>query len=362
MPGAPSDMPSDDDGLIADEVLLTAPDMAAAEQQRESLQALGVRILRRTALSGLGYVLTVYRVPVAADQDGLIDRLRRAAPGAEPEYNRRYRLYADGVAREYAADMVGFAHRGGGAGEGADLRLAMLDAPVDTTHPALAGARIDHVDVTGLAASSDRAIDHGTSVASLLVGSGSVQGALPGAHLMAVTIFGHVAETGWHTRTDWWLRGLDAVARAVPRPDAVNMSFGGAPSAMVEGALRMLHGRGLRFAAAAGNDGAASMVAFPANLPEVLAVTAVDVRGRAYANAPTSDLVALAAPGIDVWAAARGGGVYATGTSFAAPWVTACLAVARRAGLDSRDLLELAQDLGVPGKDPIYGAGLVRRP
>ncbi|MFN6999440.1 MAG: S8 family serine peptidase, partial [Elioraea tepidiphila] len=53
-----------------------------------------------------------------------------------------------------------------------------------------------------------------------------------------------------------------------------------------------------------------------------------------------------------------------SGTSYAVPFVAAALALARQGGLDpaeaARRLAAAAQDLGPPGRDPIYGWGLVR--
>ena len=76
--------------------------------------------------------------------------------------------------------------------------------------------------------------------------------------------------------------------------------------------------------------------------------------------------MALAAPGAEL-AVARAGGGYAVarGTSFAAPVVAGLLAESHRtpdpasAVQALRRVTELALDLGEPGRDPVYGAGLV---
>jgi hypothetical protein len=49
----------------------------------------------------------------------------------------------------------------------------------------------------------------------------------------------------------------------------------------------------------------------------------------------------------------------ATGTSFAAPYVTAILAMD---GNDPQAMLDRARDLGVPGPDPVFGRGMVQAP
>ncbi|MBM3604211.1 MAG: protease, partial [Alphaproteobacteria bacterium] len=77
----------------------------------------------------------------------------------------------------------------------------------------------------------------------------------------------------------------------------------------------------------------------------------------------------LSAPGVDVWTAASIRGVRTkTGTSYAAPFVTAAAALWLQAepGLSPADLVqqmtERADDLGAPGHDPIFGAGLLTAP
>jgi hypothetical protein len=75
------------------------------------------------------------------------------------------------------------------------------------------------------------------------------------------------------------------------------------------------------------------------------------------------DYLALAAPGVDLRHAQPGGGYAASsGTSFAVPF--AVTAAARLSRLQPENdiitmLLESALDLGPPGRDSIYGYGLL---
>ncbi len=345
------------------ELLLTAPDLKMAQAQHAALRMLGAKLRRRVVLEGLGYVLSVFEPGPGQEADALLEAARARFPAAAAERNRRYDLLGATEARQYAARMVGFRDGAGTAPVARDgVRLAMLDTALDTGHPALAGRDIEVVSVVPERPGVIPPTRHGTAVASLLVGDGPVAGALPGAHLLAVGLFARDADGSLRTRTDWWLQGLDVVARARPRPAAVNLSFGGPWSGLAAAALRALYADGMRFVAAVGNGGPDSAVVFPAALPEVLAVTAVDVARNPYVEAATGPAVDIAAPGVDVWVAGEGGGVYATGTSYAAPWVTAAVARARAGGVAVVDLLAAAEDLGAPGRDPVYGAGLLRLP
>ncbi len=71
---------------------------------------------------------------------------------------------------------------------------------------------------------------------------------------------------------------------------------------------------------------------------------------------------------MNLWTAASiEGGRLRSGTSYAAPFVSAALALGMaRDGLsatDSRDrLFRCAADLGAPGRDPVFGHGMVASP
>jgi len=118
--------------------------------------------------------------------------------------------------------------------------------------------------------------------------------------------------------------------------------------------------------AAAGNEGPIEAAVHPAAYPEVVGVTAVDRFQRIYRFANRGDHIDFAAPGVAVWTSVGPAGSEQTGTSFAAPWVTAILAneLALASGDLDAVLARLAAestDLGAPGRDPVFGHGLVRR-
>ena len=90
--------------------------------------------------------------------------------------------------------------------------------------------------------------------------------------------------------------------------------------------------RGCILVAASGNNGAETRY-WPAAYPEVIAVGAVNAGGRPAAFSTRGPHVALCAPGERILTADLSGYQYATGTSFAAPFVsaTAALLVSRAA-------------------------------
>ena len=147
----------------------------------------------------------------------------------------------------------------------------------------------------------------------------------------------------------------------------LNLSFGTPESALGEGdpiphtdvvqyALR----RGCVLVSASGNSGDETRY-FPACLPGVIAVGAVDATGRPSHFSTRGDHVALCAPGEHVRTAALTGTTSVSGTSFAAPFVAGAaalvLAAAWRRGVPLspftvRDLLMRSArpfSAGVPG-------------
>jgi len=68
------------------------------------------------------------------------------------------------------------------------------------------------------------------------------------------------------------------------------------------------------------------------------------------------DCPAAAQPGVELWTARSAGQYgYMTGTSFAVPFVAAALT--RESAAAS---IASSEDLGGPGADPAFGAGLLR--
>jgi subtilisin family serine protease len=126
--------------------------------------------------------------------------------------------------------------------------------------------------------------------------------------------------------------------------------------------------RGVLMVAAVGNDGPQAEPRYPAAYAPVIAVTAVQPDAAVYRRAVQGEHVDLAAPGVDVWTARAGtsGGRAQSGTSFAAPFVTATAAMlmARNPGQSqlalTRELYRATRDLGLPGVDPVYGHGLLQ--
>ncbi|SNR54443.1 Subtilase family protein [Paracoccus sediminis] len=209
---------------------------------------------------------------------------------------------------------------------------------------------------------------HGTAVAALLVGNADSRspGLVPQAELVAVDAFQKVAQD---QRMDAFalIEALDYLTAQNVR--IVNLSLAGPPNAALAGQVGQMAAADILMIAAAGNGGPRAAPAYPAAYDAVLAVTAVDRRGQVYRRANRGDHIDLAAPGVNVWTAASIRGARTkTGTSYAAPFVTAAAALLwqRDPSLSAaqlRDRLRAsARDLGADGRDAIFGDGLIAAP
>lgn len=244
-------------------------------------------------------------------------------------------------------------------------RIGLIDTAINAEHAVLANARLEVLDLgDGEGAKSGE--QHGTAVAALLVGAqGSrVPGLLPGAELVAVDAFQRFRKSTDIANVYDLVRALDMlIARDIK---VVNLSLTGPANAVLERAVEAAIGRGTILVAAAGNEGPNAKPVYPAAYDDVIAVTAVDKARNPYRRAVRGEHIDIAAPGVGVWTAASiSGARQKSGTSFAAPFVTAAVSVllAAKPGLSPEEieaeLVKSAEDIGKPGKDAIYGWGLL---
>lgn len=243
-------------------------------------------------------------------------------------------------------------------------RIGLIDTGINPDHDAFSAGSVTVLDRVGQDEETSD-LKHGTAVAALLVGSKQerTSGLLPGADLIAVDAF---QTAGADTRATAYdlVRAIDRVARE--EIAVLNLSLAGPANELLERTVAAIAANGIILVAAAGNEGPNAEPAFPAAYDDVIAVTAVDRNMRPYRRAGQGDHIDIAAPGVEIWTAASISGARPkTGTSFAAPFVTAAIALAK--AIDPtmnakaiEDHLETsADDLGDPGRDPVFGLGLL---
>jgi Subtilase family len=206
---------------------------------------------------------------------------------------------------------------------------------------------------------------HGTHVAGTIAAavnnSISVAGVAPGICVFGVKVLSDEGEGTSEDVAEGIVHAADAGARVI------NLSLGCDcdTQQVIEDALRYAAQRDVVIVAAAGNDGKEGLN-YPGSSPFTIAVGALnpDLTLASFSNYGSG--LDLAAPGVDVVSLFRDGeSCMGSGTSMATPHVSGVAALVRslNPGLDREKVRALlrqeARDLGAPGYDTKFGAGLV---
>ncbi len=346
--------------VVGEPVIVTLNDPPGTPMDREAwARGVAGQVDGFLACAGTGAALERrYRAVPALVARIAPEALDRAAGCPQVEsivHNRRFRMNLAQSLPLIGAPTV----RAAGA-DGRGTAVAIIDSGIDAGADGLggcvgAGCRVvyglDVADGDSDAADCD---GHGTNVAAIAAGSGGVA---PGADIVALKVF----SSGSCDYTDdaWIAAAIDeaVVQQATYNIVAINMSLGvegAAFDAFCDGvaaatttAVRAAYGGGIFFSVAAGNDGYADAVSYPACLTRVYAVanTYDSAQGaRTYCldsgcsstctdSSPAADsvncssnggaLIAIAAPGTEITA----GGETMSGTSPAAPHLAGAAAL-----------------------------------
>jgi hypothetical protein len=346
--------------------------------------AFNFTIEKQYVLAGLRLRVFLMRIPPGGDLD---DLRRRAAADQRPLWVQPDFRFQSLQSAQQGTQGVAASSAGGGTSKqyalhriraddlppsarGQGVTIALIDSGVARSHESLKG---DHITEIDLVSGKDNppAETHGTALASIIAGSGKVQGLAPAADLLAIRAFAEI-DPGTGASEGDSFRVSQAVSIALDRhARIINMSIGGPNDPLVRMAIEQAVLTGTVVIAAAGNAGPNAPPVYPAAQTGVIAVTATDAKDRLFDGANRGDYIALSAPGVDVLAARPGKPAqssaydYFTGTSMATGYATGLAAVllsadAKLNAVDLRHILESsATDLGPPKKDPAFGWGRI---
>jgi Subtilase family len=313
--------------------------------------SLGVLVVNRGKAGRLGAALRRRGLLRWAEPDRLRDRLPMPSSTADAHASTlgswRDRMGLAGL----VLPAVGPATRA----------LAIVDTPVDLTHPAFAGG---HLSAKRSIAPYDL---HGTATAAVAGSTGGVQpGVWPGMRITSYPLSEFGATCSGSAL---------AITQAVhDGAAAINMSYGSTEPCFTElAAIQEAVRAGVIPVAAAGNDLAeGNLPSYPAWYPHVLTAEALGpVDAPAYFSS-ASDAADIAAPGQDVLTAVpigfdadgtADGWTRLTGTSFSAPMVAAAATWLRavRPEISGAQIAAMlcagARDVGRPGWDRRSGCG-----
>lgn len=340
------------------------------------------------------------RIAAAADMDAAIDKIGKVASVDEVEPNR-YR-FASVVPNDsrYSEEWGMPAIKAPAAWDrttgSSSVIVAVIDTGVDLTHPDLVGNLIPGFDMVDLGASptppdgwrfegdfSGRdsspadEVGHGTHVAGTIAAVSNNRQGVAGVawqcRIMPIKAMTRVVRI-----SDGFVSGAGSAADVAAAiryaadngASVINMSLGSEGSTSVEAnAVAYAIGKGCVVVAAMGNKGT-SNPSYPAALPDVISVGAVDSgeeRGNFSQTGPHIDIMG---PGVGILSTVLAGNYdFKTGTSMASPHVAGVAALIRSVK-PSATVAEVADILRSTAKplrdnasDPVpndrYGWGLV---
>ena len=366
-----SDPPNEGpDAIEPGQVCVINANQEEAEKLDQYASAQGYTKKKRRVLEGLGFVMSIMQVPDGQTVKEGITELREEFPSLIIDANHHYNLQETGKKmdpRRYGHQLVGWNEQAVSCGT-ENLRIGMVDTSVNVTHPLLRNQSI-HTQSFLNEKTPHAPGQHGTAVAILLVAkSAQVEnGLLPEADLFAAETFrqlkpGQVEATTWSI-----VRALDWLV--TENVHVINLSLGGPQNALLTYAIQQTISSNVPIVAAAGNTGPSGHPMYPAAEKGVIAVTALDAKLIPYDHASQGPYIAFSAPGVDIWIPnGKETGVFKSGTSFAAPFVTTAAAAVKLSNPQgapnqvAHQLAKTALDLGTPGKDEIFGWGLVQIP
>lgn len=278
--------------------------------------------------------------------------------------------------------------------KGAGVKVAVIDSGVDVKHPDLKGAVSGGFDASGSGdAGGQKSIgakpEHGTLVATILAGRGhqpkdaspspvpktgasgpdGMVGVAPEAEVLSVSTWLGSPNPSGKSDQD---QIPEAVRWAVDNgARVINISLGSTTPQWPQSwdaAFLYAEQKDVVIVAAAGNRvGGNIQVGAPATIPGVLTVAGVDRKGVASVDASSQGIsIGVAAPAEDLVGGVPGGD-YAewAGTSGSAPMVSGVAALIRSKWPEMsaeqviNRIVATAKDAGAPGKDPLYGFGVL---
>ncbi|WP_313918757.1 S8 family serine peptidase [Tahibacter sp.] len=209
---------------------------------------------------------------------------------------------------------------------GDGVRIALIDAGVDTTHPDLDGRIAQQRDFVGTAP-QNVAERHGTEVAGVIAAVANnklgIVGIAPAAQLLAYRACWTLPAQPASARCNSYTLALALGAALASDAHIINLSLGGPADPLLEELLAYALARGTIVVGAVPPD--RRLDGFPVGVPGVIAVaSAEDVQ----AEGATAAAGVLRAPGRDILTLEPGGHYdYASGSSLATAHVTGALAL-----------------------------------
>lgn len=301
--------------------------------------------------------------------------ISKAYPAVKILKDKTYEVSAESTPPSFSTIRATKAQTSPYTGNG--VKVGVLDTGIATNHSDLnvQGGYCSLPSDCPTESAYDDNNGHGTHVAGTIAAlnnNAGIVGIAPHAELYAIKALGENGEGD--TRSI--VKGVEwAIQNDM---DILNLSI---TTKTDDPALRMVLNKayesGMLIVASAGNEGktlSGDSVLYPAKYDSVIAVSALSSSTQKLTESSQGPAVEVTAPGynipstyprnLDVFDGNQNGYTSLSGTSMAAPHVTGILALYQERFPDAsnqklRQLLQLtAQDIGMPGRDEIFGYGI----
>lgn len=245
----------------------------------------------------------------------------------------------------------------------APLSIGMVDTAIDEQHPVFKDKALIRQSFVANNITPPKA--HGTAVSALFISnSAELPALLPKAKLYAAEVFYGQSDYSQGANLFSLVAGINWLLSQ--QVSVINLSLAGPDNTILATVINTALAQDIIIVAAVGNEGPHSPPLYPAAYDQVIGVTAIDNNNNLYRWANRGDYVDFAALGVSVKTARLSGDFgYESGTSMAAPVVSAYAACAKQQALQKINnkagywqiLSEQAIDLGEQGQDPLFGYG-----
>ena len=343
------------------EVVATVKSKAIAVDLEQQALEWGYTLKKQEKLAGLNLYLLTFDCPPGVDPRDAALELERLQPKSSVGELHKYSLSSTSqiltppqTPKTFANEMLQWPETGCES----RVKIGIIDGGLSQEFIEQSTAEIHTISFIEQNP-SNTAVRHGTSIGAILTDP---------ARLTDVTLYSAAVVEQDEKGNDY--SSPAAILKALNwmllnDVKVVNISLAGPPNKVLETALDVASRKGLVIVAAVGNQGQDSPPQFPAAYNTVLAATAVDVEGDVYDKAVRGNHVDFSAPGVDIYVNIAGQNRYITGTSIAAPFITAAIASSSDM-TDHKNRDDVVQyfsasatDLGPKGKDSTFGLGLI---
>ncbi len=348
----------------ATEVIAVVNTQVNAVDLEQQAAEWGYSLKKKEKLEGLDMYIMVFDCPPGIDPYDAVVELERLQSDSTVGVNHKYDLQS-GLnvnetefivpSRGYADQLIDWPETGCEA----QMPIGIIDGGISPALLRRNGDRIAYRPFINTPPSAV-ALEHGSAIASIF----TEPSRLNQVQLYIAAVVSEDKKGQPFSSLVPMLKALNWMAENNVK--VVNVSLAGPKNTTLEKAIRRAVDRGMIIVAAVGNDGENSSPRYPAAFDTVIATTAVNKDSQIYDQAVRGSHVDFAAPGVQIYVPDEGNGRFVSGTSFAAPFVTAIIASHSKNSEDltTKEIETLLSrstiDLGEKGKDPIYGMGLIK--